>query len=170
MSDPDTNLARLTTGIIAAYVEHNELGAQHLPDLIRSVHQALGSVGAAPEPPAAAAATTVQIRRSITPDALISFEDGKPYKQLKRHLTALGMTPDGYRAKWGLPPDYPMVAASYSAARSAIAKTLGLGKKAPLSPPIDAPPAEIEPPAESEPPKPRIKGRLGLFGRSAKPN
>jgi predicted transcriptional regulator len=163
MSDHDTNLAQLTTGIVAAYVETNELPIQHLPDLIRSVHQALGSLGAASEAPApATTATTAQIRRSITPDALISFEDGKTYKQLKRHLTALGMTPDQYRAKWGLPPDYPMVTASYSAARSAIAKTFGLGRKTRLAPPNHVPPAEIEQP------KVRIKGRLGLFGRPSK--
>src|SRR5437868_6247784 len=102
MSDHNTNLARLTAGIIAAYVENNELEPQNLPNLIRSVHQALGSLDAAPEVPAPAT-TTAQIRRSITPDALISFEDGKPYKQLKRHLTGLGTTPDKYRAKWGLP-------------------------------------------------------------------
>jgi predicted transcriptional regulator len=163
MSDDDTNLARLTTGIVTAYVENNELGIQHLPDLIRTVHQALASIGEAPEPPAPAVTTTMaQIRRSITPDALISFEDGKPYKQLKRHLTAVGMTPDHYRTKWGLPPNYPMVAASYSATRSAMAKTSGFGRKTPSAPAIHEPPPEIEQP------KARIRGRLGLFGRNSR--
>lgn len=160
MSDHHTYLARLTTGVVAAYVEKNDIPAQELPALIRSVHQALGSVGAAVEfaaPPAGL--TGAQIRRSITPDALISFEDGRAYKQLKRHLTALGITPAEYRAKWRLPADYPMVAASSSAKRSAVAKSSGFGRTAPRAP------ALAEPPLEVEQPKPRIKGRLGLFGR-----
>jgi predicted transcriptional regulator len=73
-------------------------------------------------------ATPAQIRKSITRDALISFEDGKPYKTLKRHLTTFGLTIEQYRAKWGLPADYPTVAPSYSEARSAMAKALGLGQ------------------------------------------
>ena len=73
--------------------------------------------------------TPAQIRRSIREDVLISFEDGKPYKQLKRHLSSHGLTPHAYREKWGLPPDYPMTAPSYSAQRSALAKAAGLGKR-----------------------------------------
>lgn len=74
-------------------------------------------------------ATPAQIKASITPDALVSFEDGKPYKSMKRHLTGRGLTPDAYRAKWGLPADYPMTAPSYSATRSRLAKANGLGMK-----------------------------------------
>ena len=96
-----------------------------------------------------------EIRRSITPDALISFEDGKPHKQLKRHLATRGMTPNDYRAKWGLPTDYPMVAANSSAVRSALAKKIGLGKKP-------------QPAPEAEPAKVRVKGKLSLFGRRSR--
>jgi predicted transcriptional regulator len=101
-----------------------------LPDLLKSVHDALSSL-ANPPPPAGEEtprANPAQIRKSITPDALISFIDGRPYKSLKRHLTSQGLTPDDYRAKFGLPPTYPMVAESYSAARSELAKSLGLGQ------------------------------------------
>jgi predicted transcriptional regulator len=85
----------------------------------------------------------VSVKKSITPDHLISLEDGKKYKSLKRHLTSRGMTPDEYRAKWGLPKDYPMVAASYSAQRSNLAKTLGLGRKALAdAPEVEAPKAK----------------------------
>jgi predicted transcriptional regulator len=157
MSD-DTNRTQLTAIIVAAYVGNNDVPINDLQDLIRSVHKALSAVGApVAEPAPAVRATAAQITRSVTPDALVSFEDGKRYKQLRRHLTALGLSPDGYRAKWGLPKDYPMVAASYSAQRSALAKSFGLGKKAQS-------PAAEEPPAVEEP-KARIKGKLGLFGR-----
>jgi predicted transcriptional regulator len=73
--------------------------------------------------------TPAQIRKSIRPDVLVSFEDGKPYRTLKRHLTRFGLTPDSYRAKWGLPPDYPMTAPSYSETRRALAVERGLGRK-----------------------------------------
>ncbi|MDB5454075.1 MAG: MucR family transcriptional regulator, partial [Caulobacteraceae bacterium] len=137
----------------------NQVRAEDLPQLIRSVHQALSNVGAEAEAPTPAAKMgAAQVRRSITPDALISFEDGKPYKQLKRHLSTAGLTPVSYREKWGLPPDYPMVAASYSAVRSALAKSAGLGRKA-------ATPTVTEQVPEATPAKERIKGRLGLFGR-----
>jgi predicted transcriptional regulator len=124
-------LIELTAGIVAAYVEHNKLGVADLPALIKATHDALGGVGQA-EATAAAddhpKATAAQIRKSITPDALISFIDGKPYKTLKRHLTTHGMTVAEYKAAWGLPNDYPTTAPSYSEARSAMAKNLGLGK------------------------------------------
>ena len=156
MSD-DTHI-QLTTGIVAAYVGSNDVSPEDLPILIRSVHAALGALGA-PEEAAAPAIklTPAQIRRSITPDALISFEDSKPYKQLKRHLTTRGMTPADYRAKWGLPKDYPMVAATYTAIRSALAKAAGLGQKAAA--------VAVPKPPENPPAKLRPKGRLSLFGK-----
>jgi predicted transcriptional regulator len=132
----DRTLIELTTEIVGAYVLANSLAASDLPGLIHGVHQALTGAGqpvAAPEE-ADVKATSGQIRKSISPDTLISFEDGKPYKSLKRHLSTRGMTPDDYRAKWGLPKDYPMVAPNYSAQRSALAKTLGLGRKAAAAP------------------------------------
>nr|WP_050783605.1 MucR family transcriptional regulator [Methylobacterium nodulans] len=113
-----------------AYVSNNSLRPAELPDLIASVHAAIGR-GRAPEPaePQTPRATPAQIRRSISHEALISFEDSKPYKSLRRHLTTRGLTPEQYRAKWGLPPDYPMVAAAYSEERSALARAAGLGRK-----------------------------------------
>jgi predicted transcriptional regulator len=132
MSEEQTSatLADLTADIVSAYVTHNRISAQELPAVIQQVHAALGGLkdGGA-EAPAEKQEPAVSIRKSITPDFLISLEDGKKYKALKRHLTSLGMTPADYKAKWGLPVDYPMVSANYSAARSAMAKAIGLGAK-----------------------------------------
>lgn len=144
----------LTADIVAAYVENNDASPADLPALIRSVHGALSALGAPIElAPSPAKITAAQARRSITPDALISFEDGKAYKLLKRHLTTVDLTPDTYRAKWGLPANYPMIAPNYAAARSALARETGLGRKA------VAPVAAAKGPA----PKERLKGKLGLF-------
>ncbi|HET6260638.1 MAG TPA: MucR family transcriptional regulator, partial [Chloroflexia bacterium] len=101
-----------------------------LPELIGSVHAALQNV-ANPAPAQATERPTpaVPVKKSVTPDAIISLEDGKPYKSLKRHITKLGMTPQQSREKWALPKDYPMVAATYAAKRSELAKTMGLGQK-----------------------------------------
>lgn len=121
----------LTVGLVSAYVANNSVPAAELATLIATTHAALAGLGgsATPATPAVAKATPAQIRKSITHGALISFEDGKPYKTLKRHLTVLGLDPEAYREKWGLPRDYPMVAASYSEARSALAKSAGLGQQ-----------------------------------------
>jgi predicted transcriptional regulator len=119
----------LTADIVSAYVSNNSVEAGELANLISQVHQALTQASegpkAEPEPPPSPA---VPVKKSITPDYLISLEDGRKYKSLKRHLSTRGMSPDDYRAKWGLPKDYPMVAASYSAQRSSLAKSLGLGR------------------------------------------
>jgi predicted transcriptional regulator len=128
----ENDLKEMTAQIVTAYVEHNSLAIGDLPALIGSIYKSLSTV-AQPhlDPPASAPkATSAQIRKSVSPDALVSFEDGRPYKSLKRHLRGHGLTPEEYRAKWGLASDYPMVAASYSAARSALAKSMGLGNKA----------------------------------------
>ena len=160
----DISVVALTTSIVAAYVEKNHLPADQLPALIQTVHGALGSVrDPAEAAPAATKLSPAQIRRSIRPDALISFEDGKGYKQLKRHLTTRGLTPKAYREKWGLPGDYPLVAASYSATRSALAKAAGLGRKPAANPPKPAQP-------EVTLAKTRIKGKLSLFGRRSDAN
>lgn len=127
---PDAQITQLTSDIVSAYIERNKVDAGSLPELIRTVHGALAGItpGEGEEPPAAAKrASSAQIRRSITDNALISFEDGRPYRLLKRHLRALGLTPEEYRVKWGLPVDYPMVAPAYSARRSEFAKAAGLG-------------------------------------------
>ncbi|ESY78541.1 MucR family transcriptional regulator [Mesorhizobium sp. LNHC220B00] len=124
-------LIELTADVVSAYVSNNPVPVGDLPALIGQVHAALkgaaGSVSAA-EPEALKPA--VPIKKSVTPDYIISLEDGKKFKSLKRHLsTQHGLTPDEYRAKWGLPADYPMVAPNYAATRSALAKTMGLGRK-----------------------------------------
>ncbi|WP_291879599.1 MucR family transcriptional regulator [Caulobacter sp.] len=126
----DRKTLELAAGIVAAYVGNNVLPVRDVPDLIRATMQALASVGSAESAAMAAVApkaTASQIRKSITPDALISFEDGKPYKTLKRHLSVLGLSVEAYKAKWGLPADYPTTAANYSAVRSEMARSLGLG-------------------------------------------
>ena len=119
----------LTADIVSAYVSNNSVGAGELATLISQVHEALLRAADGPkEEPAPPPTPAVPVKKSITPDYLISLEDGRKYKSLKRHLSTRGMTPDDYRNKWGLPKDYPMVAASYSAQRSNLAKTLGLGR------------------------------------------
>ncbi|MBA9066980.1 putative transcriptional regulator [Methylobacterium sp. RAS18] len=126
------DVINLTIEITAAYVMKNTLPARDLPALITSVHAALAGLGGSA--PASAAEdkvekpTPAQIRKSITPDALISFIDGNPYKMLKRHLTAHGLDASSYRQRYGLPADYPMTAPNYSAMRSEVARTLGLGQ------------------------------------------
>lgn len=124
---------RFTARIVAGYVVYNHVSHKDLPELIVSMATALGNLGGstATAPPAAEKLTPSQIRRSIMHDALISFEDGKPYKTLRRHLTTLELTPEAYRRKWGLPNDYPMVAPGYAEMRSQLAKRTGLGRRRP---------------------------------------
>jgi predicted transcriptional regulator len=119
----------LSADIVAAYVSRNSVTPGGLPALIESIHGALTNLGAvtvAPEPEPLIPA--VSIRKSITPEFLICLDDGKKFKSLRRHLRSLGLTPEQYRTKWGLPKDYPMVASNYAAARSALAKKIGLGQ------------------------------------------
>ena len=128
----DAELVELTTGVVAAYVARNHVRSAEMPALIASVHQALASLGQADEPEVTAEPLkpAVPVKKSVTDDYIISLEDGRKFKSLKRYLaTSHGMTPDDYRAKWGLPKDYPMVAPAYAAKRSALAKTIGLGNK-----------------------------------------
>ena len=130
MSDAENaTLIEMTAGIIAAYVTKNHVRAAELPDLISTVHASLAGMGSAPvaEPEPAKLVPPVSIKKSITDDYLVSLEDGQRYKSLKRHLNVRGLTPDEYRLKWGLPADYPMVAPSYAAKRSELAKSIGLG-------------------------------------------
>ncbi|TXN15152.1 MucR family transcriptional regulator [Methylobacterium sp. WL122] len=121
----------MTADLVSAFVSNNNVPVAELPALIASVHAALAGLGneTAAEAAGPEKLTPAQIRKSITPDALISFEDGKSYKTLKRHLTLRGLTPEGYRAKYGLASDYPMTTANYSAQRSALAHALGLGQQ-----------------------------------------
>ncbi|MET3409311.1 MucR family transcriptional regulator [Methylobacterium sp. 1030] len=117
---------RMTAALVSAYVRHNNVPTSDLTALIAIAADALISLEVSEAPPAEGAgkATQAEIRSSITHDALISFEDGKRYKTLKRHLTTRCLTPETYRAKWGLPHDYPMVASGYSEKRSRIASSL----------------------------------------------
>ena len=129
--DDRTDLVGMTSEIVSAYVAANPVAAQDLPALIRTVHAALREVSGGKvvsEEPAQEPA--ISVKKSITPEYIICLEDGKKFKSLKRHLrTRYAMTPEEYRAKWGLPHDYPMVAPNYAAARSDLAKRMGLGQR-----------------------------------------
>ena len=131
IASPQPAFISLAAELVVAYVANNSVPATELPTLMANVYAALqGLTGAAStETAKTEKATPAQIRKSITPDALISFEDGKPYKTLRRHLTLRGLSPEAYRAKHGLPADYPMTAAAYSAQRSELARSLGLGQQ-----------------------------------------
>ncbi|WP_082557798.1 MucR family transcriptional regulator [Methylobacterium sp. Leaf361] len=124
-----TNFIELTSDIVAAYVSKNSVRPADLPNLLAEVHGALSGLNgpSASAEPKVEKATPSQIRKSITPDALISFIDGKPYKTLKRHLTGAGLTFEDYRERFGLPRDYPSTAANYSAMRAEFARKAGLG-------------------------------------------
>ncbi|CDX57677.1 Transcriptional regulatory protein ros [Mesorhizobium plurifarium] len=129
--DNTSTLIELTAEVVSAYVSNNPVPVGNLPALIDSVHEALESAGGGAAEKPEALTPAVPIRKSVTPDYIISLEDGKKFKSLKRHLSVhYGLTPDEYRAKWGLPSDYPMVAPNYAAARSSLAKSMGLGRKA----------------------------------------
>jgi predicted transcriptional regulator len=129
--NPSGSFIELTADIVSAYVSNNSVSAGEISSLINQVHSALmrvsvGQSDAQPEPLKPA----VSVKKSITPDHLVCLEDGKKFKSLKRHLrTQYNMTPEAYREKWGLPPDYPMVAPNYAAARSQLAKQMGLGQQ-----------------------------------------
>lgn len=125
------DMLRMTTEVVSAYVSNNMLPAAQIPDVIKTVYESLSGLDAkGADQPSEPLKPAVPIRKSVTPDFIICLEDGKKLKMLKRHLrTTYNMTPDEYRAKWGLAPDYPMVAPSYAAQRSAFAKKIGLGRK-----------------------------------------
>lgn len=123
------NLTARTADIVSAYVSKNSVPIGELATVLNLVHDALRGLRAPPASEPVKLTPPVPIKKSITPDHLISLEDGRPYKSLRRHLATRGLTPEQYRMKWGLPPDYPMVAANYAAQRSELAKTLGLGQR-----------------------------------------
>lgn len=128
----DIDILGLSADIVAAYVAQNTVARSAVPELIRSVHDTLSSLGAAPAPPAAERAKpAVPVSRSVQRDYIVCLEDGKKLKMLKRYLrTHYDMSPEDYRRKWGLPGDYPMVAPAYAERRSDFAKQIGLGKGA----------------------------------------
>jgi len=123
-------LLRLGAGIVAAYVSRNVVAADAVPDIIRTVHQALEGISRnAPAPPEERQKPAVPISRSVQHDYIVCLEDGKRLKMLKRYLRSrYNMSPDEYRRRWGLPADYPMVAPAYAARRSDFAKQIGLGR------------------------------------------
>lgn len=124
------DLLGLTAEIVSAHVSNNSVSVNDLPALITEVHRTLSGLGGAPQPRVEAEKPTpaVPVKKSITPDYLVCLEDGKKMKMLKRHLqTSYGMSPEQYREKWGLAPDYPMVAPNYAQHRSSLAKKIGLG-------------------------------------------
>lgn len=129
------NLLELTAHIVSAYVEKNPVPQAGLSELIANVSSSLSTLGLAAAEPLAPPIPAVNPKKSIHRDYLISLEDGRRYKTLRRHLSGRGLTPDEYRTKWNLPTDYPMVAAAYSERRSQLAKSLRLGRKAgPVAP------------------------------------
>ena len=152
---PDSMLA-LTTKIVAAYISKNATQGSELPALIDRVFQSLAGITTGPAAtPEAPPTPAVPVRKSVFADHIVCLEDGKKLKMLKRHLmTSYGLTPEAYRERWKLPPDYPMVAPNYAATRSSLAKSIGLGRK----------PAAAEPEAnateqDEAPAKPVRRGR-----------
>lgn len=131
MAEDSDHLRKLVAEVSAAYLSNSHASPSDIPAIVAQISASLSAVGSASptvsEPEAPAELTRAQIAKSITPDALISFEDGKLYKTLRRHLATRGLTPQQYVAKWGLPTDYPMTAPGYSAMRSAMAKRIALG-------------------------------------------
>ncbi|BCG97997.1 MucR family transcriptional regulator [Mesorhizobium sp. 131-2-1] len=132
------NLIELTADVVSAYVSNNPVPVSELPALISQIYAALnGMAGDAASEKPEPLKPAVPIKKSVTPDYIIRLEDGKRFKSLKRHLaTHYGLTPDDYRAKWRRPADYPMVAPNYAAARSVLAKSMGLGRKAKEQTPV----------------------------------
>ncbi|KRE05988.1 hypothetical protein ASE63_06720 [Bosea sp. Root381] len=148
MSENNQELVAMAAEIVSAYVANNSVQPADLATLIATVHGSLTKLGEPAAPPAPPQIPAVPIRKSVTPDAIICLEDGKAFKSLKRHLsTAYGLTPEQYRTKWGLPADYPMVAPAYAEARSALARSMGLGQKRRKTQPAAAKPAVAKPAA-----------------------
>ena len=140
----------LVAEIVSAYVGNNSVPRADLPNLIASVSTAVGGLGAPLAEAAPELTPAVNPKKSVFPDYIVSLEDGKQYRTLKRHLGGLGLTPERYREKWSLPRDYPMVAESYAAKRSELAKKLGLGRK-PAPKVVEEPTPAPEPVAATAP-------------------
>ena len=127
--DKDADILALTAQIVSAHVARNKIALEALPALIQGVRDSLATLGT-PEPETLELMPAVPIRRSVFPDYIVCLEDGMKLKMLKRHLkSSFGLSPDAYRAKWKLSPDYPMVAPNYAKQRSELAKLIGLGRK-----------------------------------------
>jgi predicted transcriptional regulator len=148
-------LAKLTSDIVSAYVTNNKVASTELPDVIASVHSALRGLDGEKQREPEKLVPMVPIKKSITPDHLISLEDGRRYKSLKRHLSGRGLTPAQYREKWGLAKDYPMVAPNYAKQRSELARALGLGQQRRKRPAKEVPAEAANVGAELSPPRKR---------------
>lgn len=152
MSDvhADLDLIEMAAEIVSAYVRNNSVPAHDLPNLLHSIHGALSGIVSGPkvEPVKEAPQPKVSVKRSVTDEFIVCLEDGRRFKSLKRHLHAEhGLSPQEYRAKWGLAKDYPMVAPAYASARSNLAKSLGLGRKAVVkAPEPESDPAPVKKP------------------------
>lgn len=132
MSDQprSSELLALATDIVASHVSNNTVAIADLPNLIQQVYAALSGLGSTPVPASARPQPAVPIKKSVMPEYIVCLEDGKKLKMLKRHLkTRYNMSPEEYRERWSLPPDYPMVAPAYAQQRSDLAKKIGLGTK-----------------------------------------
>ena len=129
-NEMDETLIALTSQIVVAHLSNNSVAVSDLPLLINSVHGAMVELTGQPQAIKTKQEPAVPIKDSIQPDYIVCLEDGKKFKMLKRHLmTSYNMTPEEYRAKWGLPPSYPMVSSNYSKVRSSLATEIGLGRK-----------------------------------------
>ena len=164
MPDLDTiddapTLAEMTAELVAAYVTRNHVQTAELPGLIASVHATLSDLGQTPAPAQLVEPSmpAVPIKKSVTDEFIISLEDGRRFRTLKRYLSTLGMTPDQYRAKWGLPADYPMVASAYAARRSVTSKAYWLGRQGDQAP-LPQPDEVLEPAKVPEMRKPGEPG------------
>lgn len=129
------DLLKLASDIVAAYVSNNPIPVTEVPGMIKSVHATLGGLSTGmPSEVASSQKPAVPVKKSVTPEYIVCLEDGKKLKMLKRYLRSrYNLNPDEYRAKWGLPADYPMVAPNYAAQRSEFAKKIGLGRTAPVT-------------------------------------
>lgn len=137
-TNSSAEMVELTTQIVSSYVGSNSVHVTDLANVINAVHSALRNLGQPKEPPQDKPTPLMPIKKTVTPDFLISLEDGKRYKSLKRHLAGRGLTPEQYRERWGLPRDYPMTAPNYAAKRSELAKAAGLGRKREEPAPVPA--------------------------------
>jgi predicted transcriptional regulator len=130
-TEQSNDLLALTTEIVAAHVSNNTVPLSDLPQLINQIYNSLANIGTSPAAPAARPQPAVSIKKSVQADYIVCLEDGKKLKMLKRHLkTAYDMSPASYRERWGLAPDYPMVAPNYALQRSRLAREIGLGTRA----------------------------------------
>jgi predicted transcriptional regulator len=147
MSDAPAKFIDLTANIVSAYVSNHTVPAVDIPALISQIHSALARVASGGDVSSEPLKPAVPVKKSITPEHIVCLEDGKKFKSLKRHLSSLyDLTPDQYRQKWNLPADYPMVAPNYSAVRSGLAKSNGLGRK-------PAEPVKVKAPRRSKAPQ-----------------